>query len=122
MERLDSIKNPLIQRLRSLKTAEGREAERLFLVEGEKLLRENLNLNIYNTTCPLIWRAGKYFFSAGIFVVLVVAHQRLVNVEVVEELKRHPGVLGGYEIGGAQGLGGSGRKVSQIADGRANKI
>ncbi len=30
MERLDSVKNPLIQRLRSLKTVEGREAERLF--------------------------------------------------------------------------------------------
>jgi TrmH family RNA methyltransferase len=40
MERLDSVKNPLIQRLRSLKTAEGRETERLFLVEGEKLMRE----------------------------------------------------------------------------------
>ena len=40
MERLDSVKNPLIQRLRSLKSAEGREAEGLFLVEGEKLMRE----------------------------------------------------------------------------------
>jgi TrmH family RNA methyltransferase len=40
MERLDSVKNPLIQRLRTLKNAEGREAERLFLVEGEKLMRE----------------------------------------------------------------------------------
>ena len=40
MERLDSIKNPLIQRLRTLKTGEGREAERLFLVEGDKLMRE----------------------------------------------------------------------------------
>ena len=40
MERLDSVKNPLIQRLKSLKGAEGREAERLFLVEGEKLMRE----------------------------------------------------------------------------------
>jgi len=40
MERLDSVKNPLIQRLRALKSAEGREAERLFLVEGEKLMRE----------------------------------------------------------------------------------
>lgn len=40
MERLDSVKNPLIQRLRSLKTSEGRQAENLFLVEGEKLMRE----------------------------------------------------------------------------------
>ncbi len=40
MERLDSVKNPLIQRLRALKTAEGRESQRLFLVEGEKLMRE----------------------------------------------------------------------------------
>ncbi len=40
MERLDSVKNPLIQRLRSLKITEGREAEGLFLVEGEKLMRE----------------------------------------------------------------------------------
>ncbi len=40
MERLDSVKNPLIQRLRTLKNLEGREAECLFLVEGEKLMRE----------------------------------------------------------------------------------
>ncbi len=40
MERLDSVKNPLIQRLRALKTQEARAAERLFLVEGEKLIRE----------------------------------------------------------------------------------
>lgn len=40
MERLDSVKNPLIQRLRTLKTSEGREAENLFLVEGEKLMLE----------------------------------------------------------------------------------
>lgn len=40
MERLDSVKNPLILRLRALKSAEGREAEGLFLVEGEKLMRE----------------------------------------------------------------------------------
>ena len=40
MERLDSVKNPLIQRLRALKGAEGREAEGLFLVEGEKMMRE----------------------------------------------------------------------------------
>jgi len=44
MERLDSVKNPLIQRLRALKTAEGREAEGLFLVEGEKLMREAAGL------------------------------------------------------------------------------
>ena len=44
MERLDSVKNPLIQRLRALKTHEGRAAERLFLVEGEKLMREAAEL------------------------------------------------------------------------------
>ena len=44
MERLDSVKNPLIQRLRALKNAEGREAEGLFLVEGEKMMREAMAL------------------------------------------------------------------------------
>jgi TrmH family RNA methyltransferase len=40
MERLESVKNPLIQRLRALKTSEGRASQQLFLVEGEKLMRE----------------------------------------------------------------------------------
>ena len=40
MERLDSVKNPLIQKLRALKLPEGREEQGLFLVEGEKLMRE----------------------------------------------------------------------------------
>jgi TrmH family RNA methyltransferase len=44
MERLDSVKNPLIQRLRTLKAVEGRSQEGLFLVEGEKLMREAAEL------------------------------------------------------------------------------
>jgi len=44
MERVDSVKNPLIQRLRALKSAEGRMAEGLFLVEGEKMMREAMAL------------------------------------------------------------------------------
>lgn len=44
MERVDSVKNPLIQRLRALKSAEGRMAEELFLVEGEKMMREAMAL------------------------------------------------------------------------------
>ena len=41
-ERLSSVKNPVARRLRLLKSAEGRAGEGLFLVEGEKLIREAL--------------------------------------------------------------------------------
>lgn len=58
MERLDSVKNPLIRRLRSLKLPAGREAEGLFLVEGDKLMREALAL--LTPACAL-FESGREF-------------------------------------------------------------
>ena len=43
MEKITSVKNPLIIRLRALKGAKERRETGLFLVEGEKMLREALD-------------------------------------------------------------------------------
>ena len=42
MDRITSAKNPMVQRLRDLKSARTRRAEGLFLVEGEVMIREAL--------------------------------------------------------------------------------
>ena len=65
---------------------------------------------------------GEDGLSGGDVVVLVVADQRLFDVEVVQELDGHPGVLRGDEIRIFQGLHGSGGEVSQIADGGGHQI
>ena len=42
MDKITSAKNPMVQRLRSLKDAKARRTEGLFLVEGEVMIREAL--------------------------------------------------------------------------------
>ena len=46
MDRITSAKNPMVQRLRGLKNARTRREEGLFLVEGEKLIREALDCGL----------------------------------------------------------------------------
>ena len=46
LEKIASVHNPLIGRLKSLREARGRKAEGLFLVEGEKLMREALEAGL----------------------------------------------------------------------------
>ena len=67
-------------------------------------------------------QAGQNGLPCGGAVMLVVADQRLPDVEVVQQLYGHAGVLGGDEIRPGQRLHGTGGKVSQIADGRGHQI
>ena len=60
--------------------------------------------------------------AGGGAVMLVIAHQRLFDVEVVEKLHRHPGVFGGNEVCFAQRFHGAGGEVTQIADGGGHQI
>ena len=53
---------------------------------------------------------------------LVVADQRLLDIEMVQQLHRHTGILGGDEVGVLQRLHGTGRKIPQIADGGGHQI
>lgn len=46
IEALTSVKNPLVQRMRTLKSAKGREAEGQMLIEGEKMIREALGAGL----------------------------------------------------------------------------
>lgn len=46
MNRIDSVQNPLVKRMRALKRRAAREAENLMLIEGEKLVIEALNANL----------------------------------------------------------------------------
>ena len=46
MDRITSAKNPAVQRLRSLKDAKARREAGLFLVEGEKMIREALGCGL----------------------------------------------------------------------------
>ena len=55
-------------------------------------------------------------------VVLVIADQRLFDVEVIQQLDGHAGVLGGDKVRLRQRLHGAGGEVPQIADGRGDQI
>ena len=58
MERITSVKNELIKRLRTLKTKKGRTEQNLFLVEGEKSVKEALlwaKVEVLLTTHPQDW-------------------------------------------------------------------
>ncbi len=46
MDRITSAKNPTVQRLRELKSAKARREAGLFLVEGEKMIREALSCGL----------------------------------------------------------------------------
>ncbi len=72
-------------------------------------------------SCALFER--KYDFgSASEFVVLVVAHQRLVNVVVGEKLLRVAGVLAGDLIDFLEDAKGAESDVLEVADGSADEI
>lgn len=43
MEKIESVKNPLVKKMASLRQKEGRDAEKLIFVEGEKLIDEALD-------------------------------------------------------------------------------
>ncbi len=55
-------------------------------------------------------------------VVLVVAHQRLSDVKMVQQLHADPGVLRRDKIGLGQRLHRPGRQVAQVADGRGHQV
>ena len=57
IEQLISMQNQVVQRLRSLKTAKGREAERLILVEGMTMIEEALSCNM--PMRELVFEEGK---------------------------------------------------------------
>ena len=60
--------------------------------------------------------------TAGVLVVLVVAHARLFDLKVVEQLCGHARVLGGDEVGAAQRLECAHGQVAEVADRRADQI
>ena len=67
-------------------------------------------------------QAGDQFLSPGSGIVAVVTHHRLLQPQMVEELHRHPGVLGGDEIHLLQGLRRPERQIPQVANGGGDQI
>ena len=55
-------------------------------------------------------------------VVLVIADQRLFNLEMVQQLDRYAGILGGDEIGLLQRFHCAAGEIAQIADGGCHQI
>ena len=64
---------------------------------------------------------GDDLLTAGVFVVLIVAHARFFDLKMVEELRRHARVLGGDEVGAAQRLECTHGQVAEVADRRADQ-
>ena len=52
----------------------------------------------------------------------MIAHHGLFDLEVVQQLQRHPLILCGDEIHRGEGFNGAGGEVAQIADGCGDKI
>ena len=67
-------------------------------------------------------QAGKDRLSRRRAVVLVVAHERLFNLKMVQQLHGHARILGGDEIRAAQRLDGAGREIPEVSDGRSHQI
>ena len=67
-------------------------------------------------------QAGQDGLSGGGAVVLVIADQGLFDVEVVQQLHRHAGILGGDEVGALQRFHGAGGEIPQVADGGGDQI
>ena len=65
---------------------------------------------------------GQNGLPGGGPVVLVVADQRLFDVEMVQQLHGHTGVFGGDEVCLLQGLHPTGGQIPQIADGGGYQI
>ena len=55
-------------------------------------------------------------------IVLIIAHHRLFQAQVVQQLQRHTGVFGGNKIRFCKGFRRAWGKVAQIADGRCHDI
>ena len=68
-----------------------------------------------------VQQAGAQLLPPLPFIVLVIADQRLLYTEVIEQFQRHPRILSGDEIAPLQRLNGAGRKIRQVADGGAHQ-
>ena len=67
-------------------------------------------------------QAVHQFISAGVGVVAVIAHHGFLDAQVVEQLHRHAGVLGGDEVHRLQRLRRPGRKIPQVPNGGGDQI
>ena len=67
-------------------------------------------------------QAGKDRLSRCRAVVLMVAHERLFDLKMVQQLHGHARILGGDEIRAAQRLDGAGREIPEVSDGRSHQI
>ena len=67
-------------------------------------------------------QARKDLFAAFRLVVLMVAHKALFQLQMVQELQTHAGILRRDEIRLRQRLAAAGGDVAEIADGRRHKI
>ena len=65
---------------------------------------------------------AQHRLAGGGAVVLMVADQTLFQAKMVEKLQGDPGVLGGDEIRGGEGLQGPGAQVPQVPDGRGHQV
>lgn len=98
MERITSVKNPLIARLRSLKSGRARREAGLFVVEGETMLREALGAGL----------AARVFLSEQPSLLAERFEQaHLVSrgvLEAVCDTKTPQGMLGAFELPAPVGL------------------
>lgn len=97
MDRITSAKNPMIQRLKELKSAKYRRTEGLFLVEGEVMLREALKCGLRMREA--VADEGCLAFAQE----LAAAGQRvaLVNrslIEVICETQTPQGICASFEV------------------------
>ena len=67
-------------------------------------------------------QTGDQLIPPGVGIVAVIAHHGLLDVQVVQELHRHPGVLCGDEIHRPQGVSRPKGHVAQVPDGGGDQI
>ena len=67
-------------------------------------------------------KAAQDIIALGAAIVLKIAHLGLFDFEFIQQLGTHTGVLGGDEVHRFQRFNGSGRKITQIADGGSYHI
>ena len=60
--------------------------------------------------------------SGGDVIVGMIAHQRLFDFKMVEQLDGYPGILRRNKIYGLQGFHCPGREVSQVPDGGCHQV